>query len=655
MKIGCFVYLLITLGIMVYGMFFLDESGYYRVVGKEGATLHSSVFTSEKDIIGVAPRDTILKIDDFENEGTAEMSIDGQIVYLKTEDLQLVDKTYDWWGVMQYFFYFILLLVCLYYGYKYLSKNHVGVLARIKTGVYILLSAAIVVNMVYVMQHSSKPPRLTPEGKSRIVKELNFKGYNPPLDTEVEVLCKVNHSTLVRDSKGYQFMVPAGGLSTRIKNLSELNEHFTYNVNKERLEACMDQNLDSLLVVAGDYVTGMAEPVSSDGIGGMAHIYEFPHLVAVGNGERFQGVRVVTNDFCIVQDIQYYEGGHSENVFGRLPFYEEIACRNLCFSTGMTGDNNIWERLFNVVGNFFFLGLVVFILARTVGVITLWFGKGNVVVGRITKFVLWIVLLPVVYVYTMALMDFYHGMWIVVAVYALTMIGGLFQLGMENSGKSIYMCPKCGKKGVYNPKEVEQSRRTVGTIHYRWMKNPVWADGVEIPEKTYTREITYTLDGSCKSCGFEDRRLYTREMQVTTTTDCPLCGHRMKFSIIDGMYEESCPRCGHNLVDALVKKARLDRSEMDTDSLPDEKSNDGWDQKKRKEEESKWWNQEMNDYEDKARNYYNKYKEAVERARELENTDNDEGRKYALEKAQSYWEQYEYYKSEAERARSNML
>lgn len=49
------------------------------------------------------------------------------------------------------------------------------------------------------------------------------------------------------------------------------------------------------------------------------------------------------------------------------------------------------------------------------------------------------------------------------------------------------------------------------------------------------------------------------------------------------------------------------------------------------------------------------YKEAVERARELENTDNDEGRKYALEKAQSYWEQYEYYKSEAERARSNML
>lgn len=190
-----------------------------------------------------------------------------------------------------------------------------------KTGnlICLLLSLAIVGHVVYALLSESEPSRLVSQGKSYTVKELNNEGYNPPLKTEVEVLCKVDHSTLVRGPKGYQFLVPEGGLEPVVKDLDELNGHYTYNVSKEKLEACMDKELDALLAVAGDYVTGMSQWVTPEGFGGVAHVYEFPHLIAVGNGERFHGVRVVTNDFRIVQDIQYYEGGHSENLFGKLP------------------------------------------------------------------------------------------------------------------------------------------------------------------------------------------------------------------------------------------------------------------------------------------------------------------------------------------------
>lgn len=240
-----------------------------------------------------------------------------------------------------------------------------------KTGnlISLLLTLAIVGHVVYALLSESEPPRLAPQGKSYTVKELN--------------------------------------------------EHYTYNVSKEKLEACMDKELDTLLAVAGDYVTEMSQRVTPEGFGGVAHVYEFPYLIAVGNGERFHGVRVVTNDFRIVQDIQYYEGGHSKNLFGKLPWYEKIACRNLCLSTGMTGADSIWVRLLMVLVNVFLMGAVVAVLQSIKG-----------------PLVRWLVGLPVMYVYGLALMDFYHGMWILVALFLL---GGLSMLMFpdEGTGKAV--------------------------------------------------------------------------------------------------------------------------------------------------------------------------------------------------------------------------
>lgn len=60
-------------------------------------------------------------------------------------------------------------------------------------------------------------------------------------------------------------MVPSGGVEQMVNNLDELNEHYTYNVGKEEMDACMDNELDSLLAIVGDYVSSMSHRVTPEG------------------------------------------------------------------------------------------------------------------------------------------------------------------------------------------------------------------------------------------------------------------------------------------------------------------------------------------------------------------------------------------------------
>lgn len=88
-----------------------------------------------------------------------------------------------------------------------------------------------------------------------------------------------------------------------------------------------------------------------------------------------QGVKVVTNQMGVIQDIQYNEKERSSNIFSKLPFYETIACKNMYVSISITGDNSIWERLTVVGINFFLLGFVILMIARTASVISHWMGE----------------------------------------------------------------------------------------------------------------------------------------------------------------------------------------------------------------------------------------------------------------------------------------
>lgn len=417
-----------------------------------------------------------------------------------------------------------------------MSKKHLAARAKLKALIYILLSIFVIAHLIYVLKTPSEPPRLPSEGKSQIAKELNIEGYTPPIGTEVDVLCKVDYNTLVRDFRGCQFIVPPGTLNPRLNGLEELNESYTYNVSKEKLERYLYCDLDSLLLVTGDYVTGIA------------NIYEFPHLIAIGDGERYQGVRVITNEFRYIQDIQYVEEGHSRNIFGKLPFYEDIACKNLSASVSMTGSNSLWDRILMVAVNYLYLSLIVFLLTRTSHIIILLWGEKNPVVKWTARILLWTILLPFLYIYMLAILDFYHGMWILVFLNLLSLIIGFYQMSSENSAKSIYLCPSCKKHGVYHPQKVVINRKIIGKVPYHWPDHPIWVNGVEIPEKTYYRETTYILKGACTSCGYEDLTHYTENDQFTSRTECPLCGSKMQFSEEDGVYRECCSACQHILI-----------------------------------------------------------------------------------------------------------
>ena len=83
----------------------------------------------------------------------------------------------------------------------------------------------------------------------------------------------------------------------------------------------------------------------------------------------------MTNQMGVIQDIQYNEKERSSNIFSKLPFYETIACKNMYVSISITGDNSIWERLTVVGINFFLLGFVILMIARTASVISHWMGE----------------------------------------------------------------------------------------------------------------------------------------------------------------------------------------------------------------------------------------------------------------------------------------
>ncbi len=70
-------FVVMTLAFWIYGMFFLDQSGYYRVINENGAMVHNSVFVSGVDSIGVMPFDTVVKIERFEGMDAAEMDLKG--------------------------------------------------------------------------------------------------------------------------------------------------------------------------------------------------------------------------------------------------------------------------------------------------------------------------------------------------------------------------------------------------------------------------------------------------------------------------------------------------------------------------------------------------------------------------------------------------
>lgn len=108
------VLVVLIFGFFAFGMFYIDNSGYYRVTTEKGANVYNSVFVSG-DSIDVLPFDTVVKIEAFGEYSSYEMLVDGQTMYLKKTDLELVKRTYDIWGGAAVFCLFHNFMHCIEY------------------------------------------------------------------------------------------------------------------------------------------------------------------------------------------------------------------------------------------------------------------------------------------------------------------------------------------------------------------------------------------------------------------------------------------------------------------------------------------------------------------------------------------------------------
>lgn len=600
MKInGSTILMVLIFVFFVFGIFYIDNSGYYRVTMEKGANVYNSVFVSG-DSIDVLPFDTVVKIEPFGEYSSYEMHVDGQTLYVKKTDFELVKRTYDIWGVVQYFVYFIILCIALNMGYKYLRKNNVRLLSQLKTALYVIITLAIFGWMIFLLNNPSSPPSLNSRAKNMIAIQMDIDGFEPSTDSEVDVLCHYDgYKYLVRDEYHNQFVVPAGGLKNKVESLSDLNEKFTYNVSKEKVDSYMGKDILQFAREVGSYVTGV----------GM--MYEFPYLVAIGNGERVQGVTVLTNMAGVIQSILYNEEEKSSNIFNKLPFYETIACKNLYVSTGITGDNSFWERLLAVVVNFFLMGFVILMVARTASVISYWAGEKSFNVKRSVKIIIWVICAPFIYIYTLALLDFYHSWWILVLLYILSIIIETFGIGTDDAAKSIYKCPSCLKNGAYAPTEKVISR-TIAKTSYSWNRGKTEYN-IRIPEKTYTMDIKYIMVGACKECGYEDKNTYVRQETRTRDTTCPMCDSKLKVSAENNVYYEKCPNCDYSLI---ISEVRSGNEKKESPVIPYSEEEERKEQKRREREEQERKEKERREEED--RNFRKHEKEDALRRAEKE-------------------------------------
>lgn len=642
MKHGCLIYLIFTFGIYFYYAFWVDPSGYYKVINKNGAMVCSSQYISDADSIKTIPFDTIIKIEAINKfPESAEMLMNGQKTYVKCSDIELVERYNSMMSILKYLVYGILIIIGIREGYGYLKEKQMKLLVLLKALGYVILSAAIAGLLIYNMKRPYVAETLHSRGTSKISKQYTIDECIIPANTQVDVLCYVKHRYLVRDMEGHQFEIPVNGLQAQIKYLKELNESFTHNVSKKLTDSYIGQSIRAFEKGIGSYIKGIN------------NAYEYPYLIAIENGERIKGLKVVTDNDGIIKEIVYSKK-KSENIFCKLPFYETIACKNLYVSASMTGDNNLWDKLLTLVGNIAMLGFVIFIFARTASIAYLWSDRNSTSVGKWGNICIWIILSPILYILVLAVLDYYHSTWVLIAGYLISLGIMIYNNAIHKAAKSIYKCPACKMNGVYNPQEVILHQAIVGTIHYNW-NYAQSKNGIKIPQKNCTKEISYKMVGKCEHCGYNDNRIYSREVQISATTNCPNCESKLKIFVEDDMYHEECPKCDYSLV---VKRFQGNSSASNNNRVRKERPNnarDKADDTNGNAENREYWLREAKEYRKKANEYYDKYIEAVKNFNEQKQAGNDSLAEFYMEQAQKYYDEYEYNKSEADLSSRNAL
>lgn len=343
-----------------------------------------------------------------------------------------------------------------------------------------------------------------------------------------------------------------------------------------------------------DYGDGIF-PASPADTATYGHTYTYPQIMLLEDGRYLKGVRLHTTPEGIIRDVEPLRG-IQRNLFGSLPFYEDILSMNI-MEWLMPG---LWLEegeeppsrgvFFSIVYALMMYLAVTLALMAVLTAIYLPIDRKIPKIRGYVGTVAGIAVLLVEYIVIITILDYYSAGWWVSAILLFGMSGIPFIIVLVCSRD---YCPECHGHEWFESTMISGVEMPVPKFVVRWNgKTPVIN-----PEKESLIKIQHTTYKTCKSCCHV--KSYTNTEEVLRERNiCPKCyrntlsGEYTSFELLPGNvvkaeYEESCSsaKCGYRIVYTLNKSygtapaapaVRPARRPQDNAEKPEPRKNGCW-------------------------------------------------------------------------------
>lgn len=291
------------------------------------------------------------------------------------------------------------------------------------------------------------------------------------------------------------------------------------------------------------------------------HKYAFPQIMLVNDGRYLNGVELIVNPEGVIEKVQSIKG-EQRNLFGSLPFYDNILSMNV-MQWLMPGqwielDDSLPSRgIMPSVGYSLLIYFIVSVILALIcaAIYALVYRVFQNIRGYIFALLL-VAAFVVQYVLLISLLDYYSaGWWLsIIPLIGFTALPFYALAGMDSE-----TCPKC------HGHSWDRDTHITGVSLPKMKFKVVWHGSTPkiVPEHECLIKIEETTDKTCKKCGYKDS-ITTKKEELRRRTLCPHCfqetlvGDFIKYDVSGNRanveYEEVCSNrnCNYRMIHTLT-------------------------------------------------------------------------------------------------------
>ena len=370
-----------------------------------------------------------------------------------------------------------------------------------------------------------------------LTKELNIKDYSVNGGAFVEVTAVIPADTpvyplyylrangkgeysdayiLCEDLAGNRFAVHQSHVSPDVSalKLKALNPDYHHYVMDDEIKDFIGKHISEVVKEWGDYTYSLKKTNNTK-------YYIFNHITLAGTIDREESPQLITDMTGVVIDKAV--GNVSKNLFGILPFYDNILTINLLKGKMFFDDLDMFDN--HKKDGFFIMLLIYFIYALVYSLIAgiICFGLMHIkkIPNKILEALLVLMCVVCGYILTVSVMEHFHEIWILVFFsMGICVVCYYFSHRLIGLKKR---CPKCNAINSVKTEKIVMDSDPYN-IHCTF-KFPSYSEGDPEYDISITQKRNLSFRKECKKC----RHLWWEEgTETLNITHCPDCGKSLK-------------------------------------------------------------------------------------------------------------------------------